>query len=143
MSTVERDAGHALVETMLLGLVFLVPIIWMLTVFAELHSAALMTSSAVRESGFESARSVDVVGADRAIGTSVSAAVADHGLDPSRVSIEWSPPAGWGRGDEIEIVVTYEVPVIQAPLLGAVTDPSIQVTARHIATIDRYRSRPE
>ena len=143
MSRARDEAGHAIIESMLLGLVLLVPVIWMLSVFAELHAAALATTTAVRESGFEAARSTDVLDADRAIARSVSAAIADHGLDSSRISIEWSPPSGWRRGDDVEIVVSYRVPVFQAPLLGAVTEPAIPVTARHIATIDRYRSRSE
>lgn len=143
MSRVKDEAGHSLIESMLLGLILLVPVIWVLTVFAELHAAALATSTAVRESGFEAARSTDVIGADRAIARSVSAAIADHGLDPSRTTIGWSPPSGWRRGDDVEIVVSYRVPVFQAPLLGAVMEPAIPVTARHIATIDRYRSRSE
>ena len=143
MSTAKPETGHAVIETLFLGLVLLVPMIWMLTVFGELHAAALATSSAARESGFESARSTDVISADEGIARSVSEAIADHGLDPRRVDIRWSPPEGWRRGAAVEIVVTYSVPVFQAPLLGAITEPSIPITARHIATIDRYRSRPE
>lgn len=143
MSRTDAETGHAVVETLFLSLILLVPVIWMLTVFGELHAAALATSSAARESGFEAARSVDVISADQGIARSVSAAIADHGLDPRRVDIGWSPPGGWRRGAHVEIVVTYSVPVFQAPLLGAITEPSIPITARHIASIDRYRSRPE
>lgn len=141
MLAARRDAGHAMVEVVLLGLVLLVPVIWMLSVFSELHAAALATTSAVREAGFEAARSDDALSAEEGIMTSVRTAIVDHGLEPGRADFAWSPTEGWRRGGAVEIVVTYRVPVFQAPLLGAVTEPSISVDARHVTSIDRYRSR--
>lgn len=143
MLIVRADAGHAMVEAVLLGLILLVPVIWMLSVFSELHAAALATSSAAREAGFEAARSDDALSADEEIMTSVRTAIVDHGLKPSRADFAWTPTEGWRRGGAVEIVVTYRVPVFQAPLLGAVTEPSIAVDARHVTSIDPYRSRDE
>ena len=141
MLRAERENGHAIIEVLFLGLVLIVPVVWLLTVLAEVHAAALATSSAVRESGFEAARAVDPISADDAIAASTRFALSDHGLDPGRGEIRWSPPAGWGRGATLEVVVTYRVPVFQAPLLGSVSEPSLPVTARHVVAIDRYRSR--
>jgi hypothetical protein len=143
MSALRGDTGHAMVEVLLLGLILLVPVIWMLSVFSELHAAALATTSAAREAGFEAARSGDALSAEEGIMTAVRIAVADHGLEPGRADYAWSPAEGWRRGGPVEIIVTYDVPVFQAPLLGAVTQPSISVDARHLTSIDRYRSRDE
>jgi hypothetical protein len=44
-------------------------------------------------------------------------------------------------GAPVEVVVGYDVTVLQAPFLGKVAGPSIEVTARHIARIDPYASR--
>jgi len=135
------ERGHALIESIVLGLVLLVPVVWMLSVFADLHAAALATTSAAREAGFEAARASDSVSADRAIARLVSATVADHDLDPRLATVRWTPVEGWRRGGTIQVVVAYEVPVFQAPLLGQITDPAIPVNASHVATLDRYRSR--
>lgn len=143
MSAGKADSGHALVEVVILSLVLLIPVIWLLSVFSELHAAALATTSAVREAGFEAARSSDALAAEQAITRSVRSAIVDHGLDPGRADLAWTPTEGWRRGGTVEIVVTYRVPVFQAPLLGAVTEPSISVDARHVTSIDRYRSREE
>jgi hypothetical protein len=143
MSVGRKEFGHALVEVVILGLVLLVPVIWMMSVFSELHAAALATTSAVREAGFEAARSGDALSAGKGITSSVQTAIADHGLEPDRADLAWTPTEGWRRGGAVEIVVTYRVPVFQAPLLGAVTEPSISVDARHVTSIDRYRSREE
>ena len=136
-----RESGHALIEVLLLGLLLLVPVIWLLTVFGQLHGAALATTSAAREAGFEAARSDDHWSADAAVHRLVLQTIRDQGLDPDAVEVAWSPAEGWRRGGTIEVRVTYEVPVFQAPLLGAVSEPTISVSAAHVATIDRYRSR--
>ena len=143
MSAGRGDPGHALVEVVILGLVLLVPVIWMLSVLSELHAAALATTSGVREAGFEASRSGDALSAEEGISSSVRAAIADHGLEPDRADLAWTPAEGWRRGGAVEIVVSYRVPVFQAPLLGAVSEPSISVDARHVTSIDRYRSREE
>lgn len=136
-----NEHGHALIEAMLLGLVFIVPVLWLLSVSAEIHGAVLGTSSAAREAGFEAGRSTDVVAADRRVSAAVARSVADHGLDPDRARIEWVPSPGWRRGGTVEVVVSYRVPVFQFPLLGEIGEPTVVVNGRHLATIDRYRSR--
>lgn len=139
----DKNSGHALVEVLLLGLLLLVPVIWMLTVFAELHAAALGATSAAREAGFEAARSGDALSADRAVARVVHTAIVDHGLDPGLVDVTWAGAPGWRRGGTVEVLVTYRVPVLQAPLLGRITEPTLAVSARHVVTVDRYRSRSE
>lgn len=136
-----NEDGHALIEAMLLGLLFIVPLIWLLSVSAEIHGAVLGTSSAAREAGFEAARSVDVVDADRRVSAAVARSIADHGLEPQRARIEWVPSPGWRRGGSVEVVISYRVPVFQFPLFGEIGEPTVVVSGRHLATIDRYRSR--
>ena len=129
-----------MVEAILLGLLFLVPLIWALSVVADLHRSALATTAAVREAGFDAARSGDFHSAERAVDNAVARAFVDHGLDPSRAGLEWSAPSGLTRGGLIEVRVSYRVPVVQAPLIGDVSGPAITVNASHVATIDPFRS---
>lgn len=136
------SAGFALVETILLGLLLLVPLIWVLTVLADLHRTALAATAAVREAGFEAARSTDPAEAARAVERAVGEAFANQGLDPRVARVEIGGVSGLARGAPIEVEVSYPVTVLQAPLLGRVAGPSIWVRASHIARIDPYRSRP-
>ncbi|MDP9207763.1 MAG: hypothetical protein M3O65_04560, partial [Actinomycetota bacterium] len=46
---------------------------------------------------------------------------------------------GFGPGAEVEVVVTYEVPVARLPFLGAVAGPGVMVGATHHTRVDRYR----
>lgn len=137
----DDERGHALMEALFIGLVLFVPIMWLLSVSSELHGAALGTSSAAREAGFEAARSSDAIAATRGVASAVNVTIASHGLDPSQVDVKWSPVAGWRRGGLVEVVVSYRVHVFQLPLLGSVSEPEVVVAARHVTAIDKYRSR--
>lgn len=136
-----NERGSALVETLLLGLLLLIPLIWALGVLAEVHGAALATTAAAREAGFDAARASTPSEAQRRIDAAVAAAFADHGLDPAGARVDWTP-SGLGRGAALELRVSYEVAVAQAPFLGSVSGPSISVSATHVARVDPYRSRP-
>jgi hypothetical protein len=135
-----RERGQALIETLLLGLILMAPLLWGLGVLADLHRAALATSAAAREAGFEAARSIDPLGARSLANDAVFAALRDNGLDPSKARVDWSI-GRLERGAPIEVVISYPVPVFQAPFIGQVSGPAIWTHAKSVARIDRYRSR--
>lgn len=135
------EAGMALVETLLLGLLLLAPLLWGLSVLSELHRAALASTAAAREAGFDAARASSAVDARRRIDEAVSAAFVDHGLDAADARVEWSI-SEVERGGDVEIRVSYPTPVFQAPFIGSVAGPSVWVNASHVARADSYRSRP-
>jgi hypothetical protein len=134
-----RAGGQALTETLLLGLVLLVPLIWMFGVLADVHRTALAATAAVREAGSDAARASDAASADRAVTEAVGRALVDHGVDPDRAEIRWSGTLT--RGGLIEVEIGVPVSVVQAPLVGKVAGPSIWVRATHSARVDLYRSR--
>ena len=123
-----------------MGLLILVPVLWALGVLADLHRSALATTAAAREAGFGAGRSTEVVEAEQAASDAVKRAFANHGLDPSESDVELSL-GNLERGSTIEVRVAYPVTVLQAPLLGRVSGPSIWVDASHSAIVDPYRSR--
>ena len=136
----KRDEGQAVIETILLGLLLIVPLIWAMGVLADLHRSALALTAAAREGGSEAARVATPTGAEQALDNAVAQALVDHGLDPSKATVEWSGTPGV-RGGVVEIHIRYPVTVLQAPLIGRVSGPSILVEARHLARVDPFRSR--
>ena len=133
------EEGLALVESVVLGTVLLVPLIWLLTVLSSVHAAALGTNSAVREAGHLVARTMGE--ADRSeVEDVVQQALRNHGVDdPGRIRLEAS--RGYARGSPVELSVSYDVPVFDAPFLDISWGPSVTVISRHTARIDPYRSR--
>lgn len=136
------ERGQALVETLLLGLLLLVPLIWLLGVMAELHRAALATTAAVRDAGVGIARTGDRGEAVSALDRAVRRALSDHQLDPSRAEVQWTSGAALERGGRFEIRVGYPVTVARFPLLGSVGGPAVWVDARHVARSHPFISRP-
>lgn len=135
------EAGQALIETLLLGLLFLAPLVWGLGVLADLHRGALAASAAARAAGFDAARAHASADAQRAATKAFRQAFIDHGIDPVDASLRLITYHGFARGGTVEFEVVYPVSVLQAPLLGKVSGPSILVRARHTARIDPFRSR--
>lgn len=136
------EHGSTLVETILVALLFMIPLIWLLGMLADAHRGALASTAAAREAAADAARMASAAEADRAIDSAVAQAFRDHGLDPSEAEVTWSLAPGMERGGAVEIEVSYPVTILQAPLLGRVAGPSITVRAHHASRIDPYRSRP-
>lgn len=133
--------GGALIETALVGLFLLIPLVWLLIILADVHRGALATTTAAREAGADAARESSLSGASRAVERAVAQAFFDHRIAPGDARIRWSAPSGLGRGASIGIEVSYPVEVLQIPFLGRVGGPAIWVNARHVTRIDPYRSR--
>ena len=134
------ERGQSLIETLLLGLFLLMPLLWGLGVLADLHRTALATTSAVREAGFEAARASDLNDAQRTADHAIMRALLDHGVDPSKARVEWSL-SRLERGRPVQIVISYPVSVLAAPFVGRVSGPSVWIHAKHVARIDPYASR--
>lgn len=135
------QTGMALVETLLVAIVFIVPLMAALSVLSELQRGALAASAAAREAGFEAARSDSAAQANLAVDAAVDVAFSDHGIDARTADIRWTGAPGFARGGVIEVEVAYPVEVLRLPFVGAASEPRIWVNARHIARIDPYMSR--
>jgi hypothetical protein len=138
----ERDGGQAVIETLLISLILLVPLLWMLGVLSDLHRGALGATAAAREAGSDAGSSSNLSSAARAVQSAVHQAFVDEGLDPEQARVLWSATTGFVRGGTVRIRVQYPVTVVQFPFLGRIAGPSISVSATNFARIDPYRSRP-
>lgn len=136
----DREEGQVLIETVLLGLLFLAPLLWGLGVLADLHRTALAATAAAREAGFEVSRSVDPQSAKRSAYQAIEDAFRDQGLPTSKVRVRLSA-GSLERGSPVQVLVSAPVTVLQAPFLGRVSGPSVWIHAKHVARIDPYRSR--
>lgn len=134
-----NQQGMALVESILLGLVTIVPLVWGLTMLDHVHRAALGATTAAREAGFAAGRLRDPAADHASVERAVALALNAQDLDVDRARVEVSFPEGTVRGALIRVAIRYPVPMLDVPALGDAS--SVWVTARHDAVIDRYRSR--
>lgn len=126
------DRGSAIIEFVTVAVVLMVPLVYvLLTVFA-VQRAAFAVSAAAREAGrayvtaddpstatARAQEAADLALADQLPGAPAAAVTIDGALDP---------------GAAVRVTVTYRV--------GVAGVGTIPVSATHVATVDRYRSRP-
>lgn len=129
--------GAALVEAVLLCVILLIPVAWGLATLDQIHRAALASTAAVRDAGFEAARSPDLSTAEEAIQGAVAAALHSQDLDDENAEVTWSAPDGVARGSRIEIEVRYRVEVLG----GWLPFVSVPVSARHALYVQPFGSR--
>lgn len=138
---ISDERGQALIESVLLGMLLIVPIVWALMVLADVHRAALAVTSAAREAGFDAARSGDPMAADGSVDRAVGLALENHGLDAVDSMVRWSAPDGLERGARVEVHIAYPVGVVRFPFLGEVSGPSVWVRSTHVARVEPFASR--
>jgi hypothetical protein len=145
------EAGAAVVELLVVALTLLVPLVYVMVVMADVQRALLATSGAAREAGRVYVTGPDRVTAERRARAVYREVLASYGMpagDP-RASLRLRarcPPentsgcaGGFGPGAEVEVVVTYRVPVARLPFLGSVAGAGITIGATHHTRVDRYR----
>jgi Flp pilus assembly protein TadG len=125
-----RDDGNASVEFVTVALVLTIPLVYVLLAVFAVQRAAFAVSAAAREAGrayvtaagdpAERAQAAaDLALADQLPGSPHAALALDGALDP---------------GGSVRVTVTYDV-----SFAGGLAH--VPVTATHVATVDRYRSR--
>ena len=148
------ERGAAVVELLVVFVTLVVPLVYAMVVMADVQRALLATSAAAREAGRMYVTGPDRVEAERRAGVAYRQVLATYGIragDPAAgLRLRAGCPAeagvagdgcagGFGPGAEVEVVVTYRVPVARLPLLGVVAGPGVTVGATHHTRVDRYR----
>ena len=144
------ERGAAVVELLVVMLTLLVPLVFVMVVMADVQRALLATSSAAREAGRVYVTGADRVDAERRAGVAYREMLATYGMRAgpgTGMRLRVGCPAaagsgcagGFGPGAEVEVEVTYRVPMARVPFLGAVAGPGVTVGATHHTRVDRYR----
>jgi hypothetical protein len=150
------ERGAAVVELVVVFLTLLVPLVYVMVVMADVQRALLATSGAAREAGRVYVTGSDRRDAERRAALAYREVLATYGMragDPrADLRLRVGCPAGggsagggsgcgggFGPGAEVEVVVTYRVPVARLPFLGAVAGPGVTVGATHHTRVDRFR----
>ncbi|WP_424442043.1 TadE family protein [Microbacterium sp.] len=107
------DAGSAALEFILVGLVLLVPIVYLIVALGAIQGQALGVETGARQLARTIASAPDTMTADTRTERVLTAIVAEYGLDPAAVDVE------------IRCAAT-EVPVTRCPAAGAL----VAVTVR-------------
>lgn len=138
------DDGRAIVEFVFLGVMLLVPLVYLVTTVATIQGAAFSATTAAREAGraFTTSESEE----QSLVRARAAAALAfeDFGFDGSEASIETRcdgipclrPDA------RVNVVATIRVRLPLVPdVFGGGGAPVIPISVTHVATVDRFGGR--
>lgn len=142
MNRLERSEGSTLVETILLVLLLIVPLIWTLGALAAIHRAALGVTTAAREAGTAAVSGSDATAASVLADEAALLALRDQEMDPRRSRVALAGLSSFQRGSRVQVRVAYPVRILSVPFLRGAVGPVIWVRASHVAQVDLYRSAP-
>ena len=139
MSTRSSERGSAIVEFHFLGLLLLVPLVYILLTVLDVQRASYGVTQAAREAG----RIYVATGDEAAARMAAHVALADQGLQASAadIAIKCSATPCYQAGAEVTVTVgsTVRLPFVPDVLADAV-NAQIPVDATHASVIDRFRA---
>ena len=139
MSSTPTERGSAIIEFHFLGLLLMVPLIYVLLAVLDVQRASYGVTQAAREAG----RIFVATGDESAARLAARVALVDQGLaaDAADISIRCSAAPCYQPGAEVTVTVgsTVRLPFVPEVLAGAV-NAEIPVDATHASVIDRFRA---
>lgn len=145
MRVVERrrdERGSAVVELVWLGILLLLPLLWIVVAVFEVQGGAFAVSSAARSAGRAFALAPDDGSGQRAATAAARQALDDQGLDgvPIRVEVGCTPyPGNCHSGTSVITVrVTSRVVLPLMPDFLGGDEPSVRLDSSHTVPIGRY-----
>ena len=144
MRRIAGDGGSAIVEFVFLAVLMLVPVVYLVLTLGRLQAAAFAAQGAAREAGraFVTARD-ESAGRERA---DAAAAIAfeDQGfIDQRLIGLQVDCASACLAPDaRVVIRTSVQVPLPALPhLVDRFFPARIEVTASHVATVDRFGAR--
>ena len=137
------ESGSASVEFVTVGLLLLVPLVYLVLAVASIQAAALAVEAASRQAVRVFVQSATIDEARDAAILAVAFALADHGLDPgaARISVECSPnpDSCLTRRGFVEVSVSLEVALpLAPPFLEGAFPLSVPVSAGATQQVSRF-----
>jgi hypothetical protein len=136
-----RDDGRAIVEFLAVGILVLIPVIYLVVTLSRVQAAAFAASTAAREAG-RAFTTAPTEGSAYAR-AQAAAALTFEDFDVSTTGVVAltcdAAPCLRPRGQvEAVATVTVQLPLVPDVLSGALP-AVVPVSATHIATVDRFR----
>ena len=138
-----EEAGSASLEFVTVGMLLLLPLVYLVLVVAAVQAGALAAEGAARQAARVFVQSADAGSAQAAAATAVEFALSDHGVDPASASVAVScrprPSACLTRRGLVTVTVELSVPLPLAPgVLGGGFALSIPLHATATQQVSRF-----
>lgn len=140
------ESGRAIVEFIVLGTLFLIPLVYLIATLAQVQGAAYAVTTAAREAGraFTTAES-EASAAPRAH-AAAKVSLADFGQSVGSeggevlISCDGAPCLRPEGRVQVTVRVTVHLPLVP-PMFAGALPTEIPVSATHVSTVDRFGGR--
>jgi hypothetical protein len=137
------DGGSASLEFVTVGVILLIPLVYLVLTMAAIQAGALAAEGAARQAARVFVQSANLGSAQASAATAVEFALADHGVDPDSASIvvtcRPNPGACLTRRGFVTVTVDFSVPLPLAPAVLTGGFPlSIPVHATATQQVSRF-----
>ena len=141
---VADDEGSAALEFILVGLVLLVPIVYLIVALGAIQAQALGVETGARQLARTIAEAPDVATADERAARALNAIVAVYGIDPDAIDVDVSCAGGSPcpeAGELLTVTVTTTVALpLVPPVLGLDELVRVPVQASSVQKVSRFWS---
>jgi hypothetical protein len=142
------DRGAASIEFVFLGILVMVPLLYLVIAAFEVQRNAFAVTQAAREAGRAFGTADDLTGAEDRARYAMELALRDQGLSPGGTELRYGAPGGGcagagvatldpGADFEVCVVRTFRVPAVPSYFDGG----NNTVTGRYLVHIDDFRSQ--
>lgn len=140
------ESGSASLEFITVGLILLVPLVYLIVALGAIQSQALGVETGARQLARTIATAPDTATADARSKRVLEAIIAEYGIDPAKVEVEVScatPGPCPTAGTLLSVTVTAEVALpLVPPVLGLDQLAQVPVTATGVHKVSRYWVEP-
>jgi Flp pilus assembly protein TadG len=141
------DGGSATVEFVFLGILVLVPLLYLVLAGFEVQRSAFAVTQAAREAGRALGTAEDLASGEARANYAMRLALRDQGLDPDQAELRYGPVGGGcaatagatlepGADFEVCVVRIFRVPGVPSYFDGG----NNSVTGRYVVHVDDFRS---
>ncbi|MBK8758064.1 MAG: pilus assembly protein [Actinomycetales bacterium] len=137
------DDGRAIVEFVFLGVLMIVPLIYLVLILGRIQAAAYSVTTAAREAGRAYTSAANEAEAAERAQAAARIAFADFGFDSGstvRVVCDGSPCLRSEGRVSVTASLVVQLPLVPAFLSDAVAS-AVPVSATHVASVDRFGGR--
>lgn len=142
-----KDRGSASIEFVFLGILVLVPLLYLVIAVFEVQRNAFAVTQAAREAGRAFGTAEDSASGEARARYAMELALRDQGLDPAGAELRYGPVGDGCAGTaaptlepgtdfEVCVVRTFRVPAVPSYFDGG----NNAVTGRYVVHVDDFRS---
>ena len=139
------DEGSAVVEFVVLGLLMLVPVVYLVVTLGRIQAASFATDGGARSAARVFVAADDDARAGALAASSARLALLDQGFAPAAGGVEVTCSARPCLTPQGRVVVRVSVDVVLPGVpaaLDAVVPTHVTVRSTHVATVDAFRATP-